>query len=328
MSIIYAKTRDGLDLPVIDFSNPRFAVPDNPTDYAAQSAAFEAWQRRRQRMPRFLTRFFMRRAARRSSLLRAICQSEQGFLDSITTYILKLGADNLPPGFNGSIDKRVAADSHVVLVRLRMKQVAKLLADALTSALMADPNAPLHLINIAGGPALDSINTLIMLKGAGQHILERSIFIHVLDMQADGPFFGKNALAALKQPGGPLHGIDVEFEHQAYDWNVTDVLAQLAARLTAQGAIVAASSEGGLFEYGTDEAIVANLTALAGAGVRFVAGSVTGASDVRKQMIGLTKFKLYPRGAAGLAPLAMLAGYEVAKSEPNVMSDQVLLRLR
>ena len=94
------------------------------------------------------------------------------------------------------------------------------------------------------------------------------------------------------------------------------------------GAIVAASSEGGLFEYGSDEAIVANLRGLSGGGVSLVAGSVTSASDIRKRMIAETNFKLYPRGLEGLAPLAAQAGYDIRRSEPAVVSDQVLLRMR
>ena len=61
--------------------------------------------------------------------------------------------------------------------------------------------------------------------------------------------------------------------------------------LAARGAIVAASSEGGLFEYGTDDAIVANLTVLARADVPVVAGSVTSSSEVRKRMIALTRYR-------------------------------------
>ena len=117
-------------------------------------------------MPQFIVRWFFRRAAKRSALVRALFQADKGFLDSITTYILKLGVDNLPRGFDGPVDKRIAASPHVVLIRLRMQQVAKLLADALVEPLAADPAAPLHLINIAGGPALDSINALILLNRA------------------------------------------------------------------------------------------------------------------------------------------------------------------
>jgi hypothetical protein len=328
--LICAKTRDGLDLPVIDLTNPRFAVPDDPQSFKAQSDAFLAWHRRRRRLPKFIMRLLFRRAAKRSPLVRALFQSDKGYLDSISTYILKLGVDNLPPGFDGPVDKQVAASPHVVLIRLRMQQVAKLIADALIPALSADTTAPLHLVNIAGGPALDSLNTLLLLNRDRPDLLKRRIFIHVLDAQADGPLFGANALAALTQANAPLQGIDIEFRHRSYDWNAPETLAQLVAQLRSLNAIIAASSEGGLFEYGSDQAIVANLKALAAdqTGVKFVAGSVTSDSDLRKRMIAETKFKLYPRGTAGMAPLAAAAGYDIVASKANLISDQVLLRLR
>ena len=76
-------------------------------------------------------------------------------------------------------------------------------------------------------------------------------------------------------PGGPLHGLEVQFQHHAYDWNDTAPLARLLVGFAARGAVIAASSEGGLFEYGTDDAVIANLTALGRAGVAIVAGSVS-----------------------------------------------------
>jgi hypothetical protein len=328
--MIFAKARDGLDLPVIDVTNPRFAVPDDPASLAAQRKAFLDWYRHQSRMSRFIMRWFFRRAARRSRLVRALFQADKGYLDSITTYILKLGVDNLPRGFDGPVDRRMAASPHVILVRLRMQQVARLLADALVDPLAADAAAPLQLINIAGGPALDSINALILLKRDRPDLLRRPIAIEVLDAQSEGPAFGANALAALQQADGPLQGVVVEFRHRSYDWNEPTLLEQMVAQLRSRGAIVAASSEGGLFEYGSDAAIIANLRALAakGKGVKIVAGSVTAASPERKRMIAQSTFKLHPRGIEGFGPLAAQAGYATVKNEPTVFSDQVLLRLQ
>ena len=109
---------------------------------------------------------------------------------------------------------------------------------------------------------------------------------------------------------------------------ITAPLARLLADLAARGAIVAASSEGGLFEYGTDDAIVANLTVLARAGVPIVAGSVTSSSEVRKRMIAQARFRLFARGLEGFAPLAERSGYAIAESRTAVVSEQVLLRPR
>ncbi|MDW6020250.1 hypothetical protein SAZ10_00575 [Mesorhizobium sp. BAC0120] len=142
----------------------------------------------------------------------------------------------------------------------------------------------------------------------------------------EGPPFGARALVELTAPGRPLHGLEVQFQHHAYNWNDTAPLVRLLAGLAARGAVIAASSEGGLFEYGSDEAVVANLTVLARAGVPIVAGSVTSSSKLRKRMIAHTKFQLFARGLEGFAPLAEPSGYHVAESRTAIVSEQVVLR--
>src|SRR5262245_29926670 len=323
-AVVFATTADGLRLPVIDVTHPAFAVPDDPASLAAQHDAFLAWDRRHRLMPGIATRLLMRLAAPRSPLLRRILASD-GYLDSITTYMVKLGADHLPPGFDGPVDRKVAAAPHLVLIRLRMQQLARLLAEALVARLGDAPDAPLPLVHIAGGPALDSTNALIILARTNATLLHRPVAIHVFDAQQDGPAFGAHALLALSAPEGPLHGLDVQFQHHAYDWNDTAPLAHLLAGLAARGAVIAASSEGGLFEYGTDDAVVANLTALARAGVPIVAGSVTSSSEVRRRMIAQARFRIFARGLEGFAPLAERSGYAIAESRPAVVSEQVLL---
>ncbi len=324
--VIYATAPNGLSLPVIDVSNPAFAVADDPASLRTAHDGFATWIRRQHRIPQFPMRMMLRHAARRSALLRAVFQTDRDFLDSITTYMFKLGPDHLPPGFDSPVDKRVAASPNTVMVRLRMQQVAKLLAHPLPAPLAANPGGPLHLVNIAGGPALDSMNALILLNRERPDLLRRHVVIDVLDAHGEGPAFGANALAALTRAGAPLQGLSAQFRHRPYDWSETAPLAALLAELKAARAVVAASSEGGLFEYGSDAAIVANLAALAAGGVPFVAGSVTSASEMRKRMIAQTRFKLHPRGSEGLAPLAAQAGYTLVTSKSSVVSDQVLLR--
>jgi hypothetical protein len=170
------------------------------------------------------------------------------------------------------------------------------------------------------------MNALILLRRRDRNLLQRPIEIHVLDQDDAGPFFGRNALAALMQDDAPLAGLDVVFRHRRYDWNEPASLGALLHDLGPH-AIFAASSEGGLFEYGSDEAIVANLMALHAANVRFVAGSITSSSDERRRhmMMTASRFKLYPRGLEGFAPLAGRAGYRIDCAEPAQLSDQVLL---
>src|SRR6266568_8677308 len=100
-AVTFAKTPDGLALPIIDVTHPDFAVPDDPASLAAQRDAFIEWDRRNRRLPLFLSKLLMRMAARRSRLVRTLVQSDSSYLDSITTYVMKLGGKHLPPGFDG-----------------------------------------------------------------------------------------------------------------------------------------------------------------------------------------------------------------------------------
>jgi hypothetical protein len=326
--IAMARTREGHDLPVIDVTDPRFAVPNDPAATRALYDAFIDGERRRHRIPKFIMRMLLRGAARKSRLVRSMVDSDASYLDGISTYVMKLGADQLVPPYDSPMDRQVAISPHVPLMRLRMQQIARLLADGLVEPLAAALDAPLHLINIGGGPALDSVNTLILLRRDRTDLLRRPVVIHVLDSGADGPFFGANAFAALRAEGRPLHGLDAAWVRHDYDWNTADPLANLVRDLARTGGVIAASSEGALFEYGSDDAIVANLSALRADGAleRLVAGSVTRSDEVRRRMIEMTGFRLIPRGLEGFAPLATRAGFAIAKVEPAWLSDQVLLR--
>jgi hypothetical protein len=326
--IISARTREGFDLPVIDVTNPRFTVSDDLATVQRANDAFVAEERRRRYIPKFIMRLLLRAAARKSRLVRALFHSDAGYLDSLSTYVLKLGADNLVPPYDSPVDRKIASSAHTLLIRLRMQQVAHLLGEGLAADLAAvGPDAPLHLINIGGGPSLDSVNALIVLRHSRPDLLRRPIAIDVLDANTEGFFFGANAIAALKAGQGPLAGLDVRMCHHDYNWDDPSLLERLVAKFVPTGAVIAASTEGALFEYGSNEAIVANLKALraSGAGARLVAGSVTAADDLRRRMIAQTGFKLYPRGVAGFAPLAAAAGYRVVKAKPALLSEQVLL---
>jgi hypothetical protein len=168
--ITYARTREGFDLPVIDVTNPRFAVPDDPATVRGLHDAFIEGERRRRRIPQFIMRMMLGAAAKQSRLVRALFNSDDGFLDGMTTYVMKLGADNLVPPYDTLIDRRLAAS--------------------------------------------------------------------------------------------PLEGLDIDMRCHDYDWDQPPLLKCLVERLTSAGAIIAPSSEGALFEYGSDQAIVANLQAL------------------------------------------------------------------
>jgi hypothetical protein len=163
-ALICAATREGHMMPVIDITDPRFAVPDDRENLSRLFNAAIEEERRRRRIPKFIMRSMLRSAARRSRLVQAISGGDAAFLDGISTYVMKLGADNLLPPYDSPVDKRVAASPHLTLLRLRTQQVARLLADGLTADLASAMSTPLHLLNIGGGPAIDSMNALIVLR--------------------------------------------------------------------------------------------------------------------------------------------------------------------
>ena len=325
-ALIVAATRDGTVLPVIDVTDPRFAVPDDPDNLRKLFNASYEEERRNRRIPKFIMRWLLKSAAKRSRMLRAMFDTDAEFLDGITTYVMKLGADNLPSPYDSPMDRRVAASPHLTMLRLRTQQVARLVADTIAPALATVKTAPLHLINIAGGPAIDSMNALIILNRRDRNLLRRPIAIHVLDLDEAGPFFGRNALAALMANGGPLAGLDIAFDHRSYDWNKPASLEAPLRELSAGGPVIAASSEGGLFEYGSDAAIVANLVALRSSGAKVIAGSITSDDEAHRRRITMSRFKLIPRGLEGFAPLAARGGYRIAQAETAQLSDQVLLQ--
>ncbi|MEP9375071.1 hypothetical protein ABLE91_00050 [Aquabacter sp. CN5-332] len=322
--IYYAGTEASFDLPVINLTDPRFFVAEDPAAAAKLYEAFAAAQRRPWYVPGFVMRMVLRSAARKSLLLKAILQPEGGFLDGISTYVMKLGPDFLVLPFDTPMDRRMASSPHVPLLRLRMQQTAQFLVQGLLGDLIAS-SAPLSLVNIGGGPALDSINAVLFLRRDHPELAQRPIAIHVLDGSKAGPDFGMNALAALQAEGAPLHGLSITMRHVTYDWSHTAPLQRLVDDLNAKNEIFAASTKGALFEYGNDADVIANLKVLRN-GARLVTGSVTRDDAIRRSTVAETGVKLMLRGQKGLTPLAAEAGFEITDSESVYLSDQVLLR--
>jgi hypothetical protein len=326
--VCYALTAQGQELPVIDVTHPAFRVADDPDSVEALKRASDAETRKQRKIPRFLMRFLFRSMIKRSALLRSMFVSGGPVLPGMSTYMTKLGADNLVPPFDGPTDRRFAALPGLTSIRIRLQQTAKLLAEGIEPELTRRPGVPLHLLNIGGGSGIDSLNALILLQRSSPELLRRSITLHLLDPDTNGPTFSRNALAALRGSGAVLEGVDVQFIHRTYDWNQPTALAQLIGELAAT-AIVAASSEGALFEYGSDEAITANLRALhaGGRGAVAIAGSVTHDDELIRRAVALGPFKLIPRGLERFAALIRGTGFTIAHVERSLMSDQVRLKV-
>lgn len=319
--ILYATTDDGLELAVVDVTNPAFAVSLEPAEQAALTERFVSEDRQLERMPAILRKLLLGFVLRGSLLARGIRKAEGTFLPGLETYLLKLGPENLPTALIKPIDRRIAAALPALGVRLRLQDMAQLLVDAVTPALTAGPERPLRLLEIAGGPAMASLNALILLPR--ELLAGRDIAIDVLDLDEHGPSFGRRALAQLQSPGAPLHGLPIAMRHVRYDWRSAAELRPILREAMAEGAILAAISEGALFEYGSDEEIVANLEELQGVPV---VGSVTRADEPVRRMMRTSGAALVPRGIDAFRALAARAGREMTRVLERPFSDHVALR--
>jgi hypothetical protein len=326
--VFYATTRQGHSLPVIDVSNPCFTVPDDAGSLTTLREELAESERRRKRVPRFLLKWMMRSMGRRSLLARELLGGDAEVLSGLTTYVMKLGAGNLVAPFNTSIDQRLAAAPGVMSMRVRLQQLAKLLAEELRGELVARSGAPLHLLTIGGGTAIDSLNTLILLRRSASAALEgREITLHVLDPDSEGPEFGARALAALSGDSGPLNGLNIRFSHVPYNWKDASTLADFVRELSSSDTLIAASTEGALFEYGDDATVVSNLQALrSGRNVALVGGTVTRPDPLTREFITTSRFKLVPRSAEEFAALVEPTGFKMTRMCTALLSNQVLLR--
>jgi hypothetical protein len=323
--VFYAVSDEGIELPVIDITHPAFDCTVSPTQLDALITAMQQSDK--------IPFAALQAAATKSMLLRGIVESAGTFTTGMMTYLNKLSPDNLGEGYAGPLDKQWAASLTPLTFRWRMKDVARLLADDLGAALAARPGRPLHLVNIAGGPAADSLNALILVqKEHPERLAGRAVSIHVLDIDPDGPSFGARCLAALQAPGAPLHGVTASLSYCAYDWNEPATLRNLLCGFE-KDALVMASSEGGLFEYAADEVIVANLEALR-AGTppdAAVVGPVV--RDAATLDPRLKNTELAPNrpavryiGLAAFAGLAARAGWSIERSLDGPMHQVVNLR--
>ena len=311
--ICYALTDDGIELPVVDITHKAFRLTVSPENLTAIAGNSTRGLERSMRIPGFVRSLI----ARRSILMRATMEASGTGLSGMGTYLFKLGPDNLGAGYAGKLDRRIASSITPVCVRLRLQAMARLICDALAPTLAISRNEPIHLINIAGGPSLDSLNALILLKKEQPELLAgRRISVHVLDKDQAGPHFGARALEALLAKDAPLHGLDIVMKHLDYDWTKPSSLRAILESRGTKDAIAAGSSEGGLFEYGTDHDIVSNLEVLReSTGEDFVmVGSVFRDEDVPRKIRDMGNLTLRTLGLEAFKKLAARAGWTVNRT--------------
>jgi hypothetical protein len=329
--VCYIAGPDGRDWPVIDVTHPAFAVHPGEDELRALTAAYLGDEERRAKMPPWLQRLFFRVFLRKSVLARGLREAAGGFLPGLSTYRMKLGPDNLDPSSTHAIDRRIAASLPSLSMRLRLQDMAAFLADDLVTKLASAPAKTLHLVNIAGGPSMDSVNALILLQRRDTHLLRgRSVRVHVLDHDTAGPEFGARALEALRATGAALADVDATMTHVPYRWDDAASLRVYLRGEVPADAVVAVSSEGGLFDYGSDEEIVANLEALRAylSSGAIMAGSVSRADHPAAHLRRGMRFTTRPRRLEDFAALVNGAGWDLERNATRPFNFSVALRSR
>jgi hypothetical protein len=259
----YAFTLNGVELPVLDITHPYFKsctdekILKNLLPYVEKNAEKNA--EKFEKIPAFIKRFLAKRSFAMAELLEH--DEENTFASGMTTLMMKLGPQLIGKGKKRFWDRQVNKGFGSLVIRMRVRELCKCQAETLVPLLLKYPEKDICFINIAGGAASDSINTLILIQEKDPKLLQgRKIEINVLDIDTFGPAFAKDSIAALTGQGGRFKELNISFRHIHYDWNNTVQLAELLSERNEW--LQVCSSEGGLFEYCNDELIIRNLNTI------------------------------------------------------------------
>ena len=259
----YAFTLNGVELPVLDITHPYFVsctdekILQKLLPYVEKNAEKNA--EKFNKIPTFIKRFLSKRSFAMAELLQV--EGENSFASGITTLMMKLGPRLIGKGRKRFWDRQVNKGFGALVIRMRVRDISKCQKMELIPLLQKSPEKNLCFINIAGGAASDSINTLILILKENPALLKgRKIEINVLDVDTFGPGFAERSITALKAPGKIFHELNITFRHIHYDWNNPEKLTELLSERNEWLQIC--SSEGGLFEYCSDEVIIHNLNTI------------------------------------------------------------------
>jgi len=149
-----------------------------------------------------------------------------------------------------------------------------------------------------------------------------------LDLESPGPTFAQRALEALQTPRGPLQGLAVTLNYIPYDWKQAQRLRDYLQTLNFDKAVVVVSSEGGLFDYGTDEEILTNLEILYDItpSDAVLAGTITPVGGPGRIFNRVNGVRIVPRTLTDFERLIGQAGWMVQESIEQPMNHVVGMR--
>lgn len=245
--ISHAIFENDIRLPILDITHPLFNASIDEQAYHLNCLKSARSIESLKKMPGFIRNIFVKMSS-----------VDNSYLSGMRTLLYKLGphvSRGIPLGFR---DKWAMKQTSFMGLRIRLRDLCRLQSKLLETQLNQFPERNLCFFNIAGGAATDSINTLILIQESDPELLKgRKIEINICDIDTYGPAFAKRCIDVLKQPGERFHGLDITLNIIPYDWSQSETLLQLS--LERSGWIQLYSSEGGLFEYGSDSDIMDNL---------------------------------------------------------------------
>jgi hypothetical protein len=259
----YAYTLNGVELPVLDTTHPLFLSSIDEVKLKEMLRKSEKTADKTAEkfinMPFYIKKFLAKRSFIMSELLQE--SGDNAFLSGLSTLMLKLGPNLIGNGRKRFLDRLSSKGIGGIVLRMRVRDISKCLAKSMIPLLAGSPEKKVCFINIAGGAASDSINALFLIQQENPALLkDRTIQINVLDIDTYGPAFAERCIAALKVPGNRFNDLNISVKHIHYDWNCTEELEELLSERKEWLQIC--SSEGGLFEYCSDDVITRNLNTI------------------------------------------------------------------
>lgn len=278
--ILYAVFEDEIQLPVLDITHPLFNESIDEQAYHLNCLKSARSIESLKKMPSFIQNIFVK-----------MSNVDDSYLSGMRTLLYKLG-----PGLSKGIklgfrDKWAVKQTSFMGLRIRLRDLCRHQSEILLSQLKQFPERGLCFFNIAGA-ATDSINTLILIQESDPELLKgRKIEINILDIDTYGPNFAKRCMDVLKQQGERFYGLDITLNTIHYNWSQPDSL--LTMSLEHSGWIQLCSSEGGLFEYGSDSDIIENLNRFfenSPADARVTGSLIFDRAHVNPGYLGFTEF--------------------------------------
>jgi len=317
--ISYAVTKDGIELPVLDITNPLFvsSIDEEKLERMIREIAPEARKRVESfnKIPLFIKQYLSKRSFIMAGMIGMTSGNE--YLSGLSTMMMKLGPGLIGKGRRKLFDRLGSKAVGAVMIRMRTRDTSVFLANSIKNTLKLYHGKDLCLINIGGGTATDSLNALILVSKSEPELISGiKIELNILDIDDYGPYFAIRCAKELISERGVLSGINLSCRHIIYNWRNASSLGEL---LTSRiDWITLFSSEGGLFEYGEEEDIINNLKLISEniTNQTSISGSLVkdplNVDSIFSETLDMTTIKPKQYGMEGLKRLANKSGWKIS----------------